>query len=294
MAHLWRFFPDWMEQLGARFLVMQHDLHGHGMSDRGLPPDYVLGFDEKVVEALVDHLRLDRVILLGLSGVGHGAVRYAVARPDSVKALILLNTQASLGMQSLFRDVAAENWDFFLRSIVPQTLGPEAARLWFESLKDSTNHADWMTRINVAAHSNIEEELSLVRVPTLVLHSRELAVGSAEAVRKLASLVPGARLVTISGDAVMGDAAEGIQAIERFLAEAAPATGSREADGGGLSSREMEVLRLLAAGRSNQDIADQLVISLNTVRRHVSNIFDKTGVTNRVEAAQYATRNGLA
>jgi NarL family two-component system response regulator LiaR len=60
-----------------------------------------------------------------------------------------------------------------------------------------------------------------------------------------------------------------------------------------LSSREVEVLRLLAAGRSNQQIADELVISLNTVRRHVSNIFDKTGVANRVEAAQYATRNGL-
>jgi DNA-binding NarL/FixJ family response regulator len=52
-------------------------------------------------------------------------------------------------------------------------------------------------------------------------------------------------------------------------------------------------LRLLAAGRSNQQIADELVISLNTVRRHVSNIFDKTGVANRAEAATYAARNGL-
>jgi pimeloyl-ACP methyl ester carboxylesterase/DNA-binding CsgD family transcriptional regulator len=294
MAHLWRFFPGWMEQLCARFLVMQHDLHGHGMSDRGLPDDYALGSDEKVIDALTDHLRFDRVILLGLSGVGHAAVRYAVARPDRVDALILLNTQATLGMQSLFRDVAAENWDFFLRSMVPQTLGPEAARLWFESFRESTNHADWLTRINVAAQSNIEAKLSLVSVPTLVLHSRELTVGSAEAVRKLASLVPGARLVTISGDGVMGDAAEGIQAIERFLAEAAPTDARQDTYGGGLSIREIEVLRLLSAGKSNQDIADELVISLNTVRRHVSNIFDKTGVANRAEAATYAARNGIS
>jgi NarL family two-component system response regulator LiaR len=61
-----------------------------------------------------------------------------------------------------------------------------------------------------------------------------------------------------------------------------------------LSLRELEVLRLLAAGRSNQQIADELVISLNTVRRHVSNIFDKTGVANRTEAAGYARDHGLA
>jgi DNA-binding NarL/FixJ family response regulator len=65
-------------------------------------------------------------------------------------------------------------------------------------------------------------------------------------------------------------------------------------DGGGLSSREIEVLRLLAAGRSNQQIADDLVISLNTVRRHVSNIFDKTGAANRAQATAYAKDYGLA
>ena len=61
-----------------------------------------------------------------------------------------------------------------------------------------------------------------------------------------------------------------------------------------LSQREIEVLRLLAAGRSNQQIADELVISLNTVRRHVSNVFDKTGVANRTEASVYARNHGIA
>jgi len=62
---------------------------------------------------------------------------------------------------------------------------------------------------------------------------------------------------------------------------------------GGLTKREVEVLRLIASGRSNQEIADELVISLNTVIRHVSNIFAKTGVANRAEAATYASRHGL-
>jgi DNA-binding CsgD family transcriptional regulator len=68
---------------------------------------------------------------------------------------------------------------------------------------------------------------------------------------------------------------------------------SRPAYPGGLSAREVEVLRLVAAGKSNQQIADELVISLNTVARHVSNIFGKTGVRNRVEAASYAVQHRL-
>jgi NarL family two-component system response regulator LiaR len=55
----------------------------------------------------------------------------------------------------------------------------------------------------------------------------------------------------------------------------------------------VEVLRLLAQGKGNQQIADELVISLNTVRRHVSNILDKTGLSNRTEAGVYAHRNNL-
>ena len=60
-----------------------------------------------------------------------------------------------------------------------------------------------------------------------------------------------------------------------------------------LSSREVEVLRLIADGKSNREIAAALVISLNTVARHVSNIFDKVGAVNRTEAAAYAHRHRL-
>jgi DNA-binding CsgD family transcriptional regulator len=62
----------------------------------------------------------------------------------------------------------------------------------------------------------------------------------------------------------------------------------------GLSEREVEVLRLVAMGKTNQQIADDLFISLNTVLRHVSSIFNKTGSANRTEAANYARSNGLS
>jgi DNA-binding NarL/FixJ family response regulator len=62
----------------------------------------------------------------------------------------------------------------------------------------------------------------------------------------------------------------------------------------GLTRREAEVLRLVAAGKTNQEIADELFIAKRTAANHVSNIFAKIGCGNRVEATVYAHRHGLA
>ena len=63
---------------------------------------------------------------------------------------------------------------------------------------------------------------------------------------------------------------------------------------GGLTVREAEVLVLVAAGRSNREISEELVISQKTVARHLSNIFTKLGVSSRTAAASYAFEHGLA
>ncbi len=62
----------------------------------------------------------------------------------------------------------------------------------------------------------------------------------------------------------------------------------------GLTEREVEVLRLVAAGRTDREIAEELIIAVRTVTTHVSNILNKTDSANRTEAASYATRQGLA
>jgi two-component system, NarL family, response regulator LiaR len=60
-----------------------------------------------------------------------------------------------------------------------------------------------------------------------------------------------------------------------------------------LTEREFQVLKLLIEGLNNQQIADCMIISLSTVKTHISHIYAKLGATNRVEAARIAYERGL-
>ncbi len=101
------------------------------------------------------------------------------------------------------------------------------------------------------------------------------ALGAGPLREQISSLARRARIVIAPGEA---------QSTTRDEAPVLP----------GLTGRELEVLRLVAAGRSNRDIAAELFISAKTASVHVSNILAKLGVHTRVEAAAIAHRAGLA
>jgi DNA-binding CsgD family transcriptional regulator len=63
---------------------------------------------------------------------------------------------------------------------------------------------------------------------------------------------------------------------------------------GGLTPRELEVLLLIALGKTNRDISDQLFISEKTVARHLTNIYTKIDSQSRTQAAAWAFRQGIA
>ena len=77
-----------------------------------------------------------------------------------------------------------------------------------------------------------------------------------------------------------------------LLAKADPAD-DRESYPAGLTRREVQVLRLIATGKGNREIADCLFLSSNTVANHVRNILAKTNTANRTEAAAFALRASL-
>ncbi len=79
----------------------------------------------------------------------------------------------------------------------------------------------------------------------------------------------------------------------RLLAQVSGGAVPAAASGPALSARETEVLRLLAEGRTNKEIAATLVISERTAKFHVRSLFAKLGATNRTEAVALATRRGL-
>jgi ATP/maltotriose-dependent transcriptional regulator MalT len=83
---------------------------------------------------------------------------------------------------------------------------------------------------------------------------------------------------------------EGLGAAREAASTAKLLRGGRPA---GLTEREVEVLRLVAAGKSNRDIADELFISVKTVARHLSNIFFKLGVSSRSAATAFAYTHGI-
>jgi DNA-binding NarL/FixJ family response regulator len=153
-------------------------------------------------------------------------------------------------------------------------------------------------------------------------------ISGLEATRRLSELAPASRVLVLSVSAQEADVTDAILAgaigyvlkdgpmeqivaairaaaagqsvisprIATFLMQHvrdAPSAAGTHIAGAQLSARELEVLGLMAEGRSNHEIADALVISLSTVRNHISSILMKLHVQNRVQAAVRAVRDHL-
>lgn len=101
-------------------------------------------------------------------------------------------------------------------------------------------------------------------------------------------------LVAAIRDVSRGESRLHPQIARKVLDELANPAADRPKTSEPLTAREVEVIRLMALGLGNQEIADELVISESTVRNHVSSILSKLHLANRTQAALYALRQGLA
>ena len=97
----------------------------------------------------------------------------------------------------------------------------------------------------------------------------------------------------LSGVVVRGEAAMTREMASRLLRGVATHSADSNQDEEALTERELAVLRLVAVGASNSEIAEKLFVSVNTVKSHIRNILEKLQLENRTQAANYALKRGL-
>jgi pimeloyl-ACP methyl ester carboxylesterase/DNA-binding CsgD family transcriptional regulator len=312
---VWR---HWWEELARDYTVIRFDQRGSGLSDWNVNQ---ISFEAWVsdLEAVVEATAVDQFALLGISQGGAVAIEYAVRHPEKVTKLILygaytrgrvkrgeptaeLEATQTLMRQGWGRDNPAYRMMFTSQFMPEATL---EQMQWFNDLQRASTNGETAARVQgVGSNIDILDRLPLLTVPTLVLHALHDQRVSFNEGRQLASLVPNAHLVPLDSHNHLTLADEPawevlIANVRHFMATGIPlpeTPGETEIsppDVSNLTPRELEVLALIAAGKSNQEIAAELVISINTVTNHVKNILGKTGTSNRTEAASYAHRHGL-
>ena len=286
--------------LSTRFKLILFDNRGQGLSTRGLTASSTVADYERDIEAVVDRLNLKRFVLLGNSVMGKVAVNYAVRHPDQVPALILNQYRDPYVEQPGLRAMAESNWSLYLQTAARTGWVQYDAETVVAVNRKATTQADFMRQYAMLASEPGAEMLVRLRIPTLLIGSREETVPLLPEADTLiaAKTIPYARSVFF--DDVHrgwdGDPPPALTAIEQFLKDTdvdvekqAPAAGPPAK----LTPREAEVLRLIARGKSNQQIADALVLSLRTVERHITNLYAKIGAHGKADATAYALRHGL-
>jgi NarL family two-component system response regulator LiaR len=198
--------------------------------------------------------------------VRHGAAGYLEAQDD-----IHVIAEAASGEEAL--SLAKEHVpDVVLMDLVmPGLDGVEATR----RLKDTSPR----TQVIILTSFHEDEHI----FPAL----------QAGAISYLLKDVKAAELVEAIRRAACGEATLHPRIAERVIKELRVGDPNRQRLFTELTEREMEVHKLIASGSSNQKIADQLVISVGTVKGHVSNILGKLHLADRTQAAVYAWRQGL-
>lgn len=292
--------------------LVLYDRHGCGLSDRGWT-DYSLATDLRVLETVIDHLRLRRLALFGFSQGAAAAIAYAAKHPRRVSHLLLFGMLVRPLLEGETGEAVAKlllaHWGLGSQ-VLADMVAPGA----------DLATSDWLARfqresatpevaVQVATTNyDMGDLLARVRARTLVLHRREDVMMPFDEGKDLASRIPNACFVPLDGmmhPVFLGDIDDVLRAVAEFLGDPAFPAPEVPAEGGvapspaaadplaGFTRREREVLPLLARGLTNPQIASELSISERTVEVHVANILGKLGYGTRTQVAAWAGHLGL-
>jgi pimeloyl-ACP methyl ester carboxylesterase/DNA-binding CsgD family transcriptional regulator len=304
---VWR---HWVSELSRGYTLIRYDERGCGLSDRQFDGTPTLDTYVGDLGAVIDAVGLDRFALLGVSGGGPTAIQYAVGHPEGVSHLVLYGAYARgrhrrgadhTEQSRLLIDLTRVGWggtvpafrEVFSSIYIPSA-GEEQKR-WYDELQQASSSGEMAARLwESRTETDVSDTARHVTQPALVLHARRDRAVPYDEGRRLASLLPNARFVTLESDNHILQ--EGEPAWEAFLTEVraflpgddpAPTVADDVSE---LSEREREVLTLVAAGMSNEQIADRLYLSTRTVERHLSNVYAKLRLTGKSARAAAAAR----
>jgi pimeloyl-ACP methyl ester carboxylesterase/DNA-binding CsgD family transcriptional regulator len=290
------------EELARTHRVVRYDRLGAGLSDRTLPGQPTPELETAQLEAVWQAVGGEPATIFACSCAGLATARFASSRPERVRKIVFFGAYASrddipdVTRQSIV-DFARVNWLLAAQMLaglfVPHGSGDEIA--WISRYQRQAADADVASAfLELDLTSDARPFLPFITQPALVVHrrgDRTVPIGRG---RELAALLPNARFVALPGDAHLPhleDQRPLQRALAGFLDDAAP---TAETNGDSpLTRRETEVLRLIAVGLSNREIASSLVLSEHTVHRHVANILRKLAQSSRAAAAAHGTRAGL-
>lgn len=297
---VWRHY---LVELGKIATVIRYDERGHGLSDRGVT-DHSLEARLADLEAVVEDAGLDRFALMAMSQGGPVAIEYAARHPDRLTRLIFYGsysgaqaaaTPEELELLTAFEALIKVGWarrtsEFrrvFSSMMIPG--GTEEQMRWLDDLQQRACNTE--TAVISRAQRNATDStprLPELDLPTLVIHSRGDQMNDFHHARDLAAGIRGARLVALdsSNHIVLADEPAWpvfLREVTAFLAPdrqtAPPAIAEDIASL--ISPRELDILRLAAAGYDNDAIAAELFLSVRTVERHLQNTYAKLGLSGR-------------
>lgn len=305
-------WKHWLQFFSANTRFVRYDERGCGMSEWGGALSLDVWADD--LGSIIDAAQpAGPVTLLGISQGAATCIHYALRHPERVSRLILYGGYAHGALKRATADhgvahhamieLARVAWgkdnptfrQVFTSRFIPG--GTREQLEWFNDLCVKTTTGEIVASLLAARGLvDISGALSALRVPTLVLHARSDEVIPIEEGRVLASGIPGAEFVEL--DSRNHILLEHEPAWSRFRDAVSSFLVQDERPSGdsvfaALSGRERQVLKLIADGLSNAEIAIQLQISEKTVRNHASNLFDKLGVWSRAQAIVFARDHGF-